>query len=374
VISRIVSLLGRTRHKDSPPSKPLIENLERRALMHAQATSIITDNRGEVQITFNAALDPSTVNSRSVFVFTPGADGVNGTADDVKVDGIVRLKTSNRRVWFRPRTAVPFTAGTTYMVKLNSTRMKGADGHRIDGEWNGAGVQTGDGTAGGDLIFISKRDKGAVPVARLSTVLGNIDVNLDTVNPPITYANFLHYANGGLWDYDVIHRSATSNGTPFVIQGGGFGVDITTNDLTKIPTVAPIKNEPKTSNTRGTIAMAKTSNPDSATSQWFFNESDNTFLDDPNNSGGFTVFGQVKNAGGLAVMDAIGGLPTKVLADAQHDPQGVTDKFPDNTSAFDETPVLNSNTTPSTLNPLSDLTLVRRIAILNKNVAFVPAT
>src|SRR5262249_54022919 len=159
---------------------------------------------------------------------------------------------------------------------------------------------------------------GTVPVARFSTAIGDIDVNLDTINTPQTYGNFLHYANGGLWDFTLFHRSLPG----FVVQGGGFNVDLNTDDIGLIPTLASPQNEFHTSNTRGTIAMAKVGgNPNSATDQWFFNLADNgggaPQLDTQN--GGFTVFGAVKNAGGLAVMDGLAALPTKNLAESAHD-------------------------------------------------------
>jgi peptidyl-prolyl cis-trans isomerase A (cyclophilin A)/peptidyl-prolyl cis-trans isomerase B (cyclophilin B) len=374
VISRIVSAFrsavsSKTSSKTSPKAshRRPVEPLESRTLFAiAAATSIITDNRGETQITFNAALDPTTVKSSTVQIHTAGADGAFGTADDVKIDGIVRLKTGNRRIWWRPRVPVPFAAGTTFSVKVSSKSVKSATGERIDGEFNGPGIQTGNGVAGGDLLLLSKRDKGTVPVARFSTVLGNIDVNLDTVNTPVTYANFLHYANGGLWDYTNFHRSESN----FVIQGGGFNASLTDNTatgLTEIPTAAAIVNEHHTPNTRGTIAMAKTLSPNSATDQWFFNESDtNTFLDDPsnpNNTGGFTVFGTIKNASGLAVMDQIAALTIKDMTTINNPDGNIA-------GAMNHTPVVNPSTTPATLAPLTDLAIVRRIAILNKVVAF----
>jgi len=135
-----------------------------------------------------------------------------------------------------------------------------------------------------------------------------------------------------------------------------------------------VHNEPGISNTRGTISMAKlgpaSNDPadieaakNSATDQWFFNEGDNSggpaALDTQN--GGFTVFGTIKNAGGLAVMDALVALTRKDLTSQ-------TDNGP--TAAMDEAPVLNAGATHDTLHPLTDLAIVRRIAILNKVVAF----
>jgi cyclophilin family peptidyl-prolyl cis-trans isomerase len=375
VISRIVSAFC---FKPKAASKPTFEQVEKRVLFAGpQVTSIKSDYRGEVQVTFNLPLDPATIKGNSVQVHTEGADHVWGTADDVKIDGIIRLKTGNRRVWFRPRVPVPFAAGTTYSFKISGKVAKGQNGERIDGEFNGAGITSGNGTAGGDLLLISKRAK-TDQVARFYTVLGDIDVDLFATQTPQTYANFRHYADNGLWDYTFFHRSAVnppppqSDGSPFVIQGGGFAVDLTSTDidsLTAIPTIASPQNEPGISNVRGTIAMAKlgpqSGHPDpanSATDQWFFNENDNSFLDSSN--GGFTVFGQVKNASGLAVMDAIGALQRANL-------QGGDTNDPNNVSlAMDEAPVLTPGVTHDTVNTLTDLTIVRRVALLNRVSAF----
>ena len=95
-MSRIASSTSR--------SGKFVEPLESRRLFAApQATSVFADNRGEVQVTFNQPLDPTTVNTRTVFVHLAGADDQFGTADDAKITGRVRLTTGNRRVWYRPQ-------------------------------------------------------------------------------------------------------------------------------------------------------------------------------------------------------------------------------------------------------------------------------
>ncbi len=149
---------------------------------------------------------------------------------------------------------------------------------------------------------------------RFETVLGDIDVQLFDTATPQTVANFLAYATGCDYNDTMFHRSATlQNGSPFVLQGGGFNYDgsgeTDPNNFRKITSRGDIPNEPGISNTRGTIAMAKLGgNPDSATSQFFFNLGDNAAgLDD--NNGGFTVFGQVLGDG-MDVVDAFAALPT----------------------------------------------------------------
>lgn len=139
----------------------------------------------------------------------------------------------------------------------------------------------------------------------MTTDFGDIRVDLFEDEAPVTVANFLNYLRSDRYEDSIIHRSVPG----FVIQGGGFRI-INTEDgerLTDIATDAAIQNEPGISNTRGTIAMAKIGgDPNSATSQWFFNIDDNTGLDTDN--GGFTVFGRVDDAS-LAILDQINGLP-----------------------------------------------------------------
>ncbi|MFK8012379.1 MAG: peptidylprolyl isomerase [Marinicellaceae bacterium] len=142
---------------------------------------------------------------------------------------------------------------------------------------------------------------------RIETNLGNIDVELNSEAAPNTVANFLTYMNRGDYDDSIIHRSANNSDTlaNFVIQGGGFHQR--EEELIPIPADDPIANEFSLLNQRGTIAMAKAGGfPDSATSQWFINTTDNPGLDDPLNSGGFTVFGEVVN--GMEIVDLIGSI------------------------------------------------------------------
>jgi cyclophilin family peptidyl-prolyl cis-trans isomerase len=140
---------------------------------------------------------------------------------------------------------------------------------------------------------------------------GRVLVELYDDAAPQTVANFLNYARTGRYDDTVVHRSVDLNtGEPFVIQGGGYH----SPDLNHIATDAPVVNEfrPDTVQ-RGTIAMAKLGGqPDSATSEWFFNLRDNKDILDAQ-SGGFTSFGQVI-ANGMTVVDAIAALPTLTQA------------------------------------------------------------
>ena len=127
-----------------------------------------------------------------------------------------------------------------------------------------------------------------------------------TRTTPVTAANFLRYTDENRYDGTFIHRSIPG----FVIQGGGFKL---TAGLPHIDTFAPIVNEFGTSNTRGTIAMAKVGgDPNSATSEWFVNLSNNNDPQNPdsldNQNGGFTVFGRVLGSG-MNLFDGIASLP-----------------------------------------------------------------
>lgn len=148
---------------------------------------------------------------------------------------------------------------------------------------------------------------GWATVARMQTVKGVIDVQLYDKAAPLTVANFLKYVKANAFNNSFFHRSVPG----FVIQGGGFTWN---NNIAPVTTYAPVKNEYSASrpNVRGTIAMAKLGgNPNSATSQWFFNLNNNggtppNGLDYQN--GGFTVFGKVLFSG-MGVADAIAALP-----------------------------------------------------------------
>ena len=138
----------------------------------------------------------------------------------------------------------------------------------------------------------------------LHTSLGVIGIELDRTRAPATTANFLQYARDGFYQDTLFHRVIPN----FMIQGGGLE-----KDLNQKPTRAPIPNEAENGlkNLRGTIAMARTSDPHSATAQFFINLKDNDFLDYRNSTSqgwGYCVFGRV--AAGMEVVEAIAKLPT----------------------------------------------------------------
>ncbi|MCW5589471.1 MAG: peptidyl-prolyl cis-trans isomerase [Legionellales bacterium] len=138
----------------------------------------------------------------------------------------------------------------------------------------------------------------------IKTTLGDIKIELDHENTPITVENFLNYVKQGFYEGTVFHRVINN----FMIQGGGL-----TDNLDRKETLDPIENEADKgkSNKRGTIAMARTNDPHSATSQFFINVKDNDFLDFKTKSPsgwGYCVFGEVVE--GMDVVDAIKSTPT----------------------------------------------------------------
>jgi peptidyl-prolyl cis-trans isomerase A (cyclophilin A) len=141
-------------------------------------------------------------------------------------------------------------------------------------------------------------------IVQFETVLGNFEVNLYDEATPQTVNNFLTYVNTEAYNNSFIHRSEPG----FVIQGGGF-VYSGAWPVETVPANPAVINEPVYSNIRGTISMAKLGGqPNSATSQWFFNLSDNSFLDYDSSNQGYSVFGEV-SAEGLVILDQIASLP-----------------------------------------------------------------
>jgi cyclophilin family peptidyl-prolyl cis-trans isomerase len=134
------------------------------------------------------------------------------------------------------------------------------------------------------------------------TNYGSFSVELDNEKAPITSKNFLDYVKSGFYNGTIFHR--VING--FMIQGGGFN-----EDMSQKETKAPIENESKNGlkNSAYSIAMARTSIPNSATSQFFINVADNTFLDYPGQDGvGYCVFGKITE--GTETIDKIKNVET----------------------------------------------------------------
>ena len=148
----------------------------------------------------------------------------------------------------------------------------------------------------------------------LHTNHGDITLELDFTNTPVTAKNFLTYAKNGFYDGTIFHRVINN----FMIQGGGFDAN-----MTQKKTEATIKNEAKSGgkNKKGTIAMARTSDPHSATAQFFINVADNDFLNftgENANGWGYCVFGTVTS--GMEVVEKIKNVTTANKAGHQNVP------------------------------------------------------
>jgi peptidyl-prolyl cis-trans isomerase A (cyclophilin A) len=148
----------------------------------------------------------------------------------------------------------------------------------------------------------------ANPVVVMTTSKGVIKIELDPAKAPLSVENFLKYVDAKFYDGTIFHRVIPN----FMIQGGGF-----TKDMEKKETREPIQNEAKNGlkNLRGTIAMARTSNPHSATAQFYINHVDNAALDQatqPPGAWGYAVFGKVIE--GMDVVDAIANVKTGFAA------------------------------------------------------------
>ena len=142
----------------------------------------------------------------------------------------------------------------------------------------------------------------ASPTVEMQTSLGTIVIELNSEKAPITVKNFLQYVNDGFYNGTIFHRTMQG----FMIQGGGF-----TKDMAEKPTAGEIKNEASNGlkNDRGSIAMARRQDPNSASSQFFINHVNNSSqLDYPLNNGGYAVFGKVTQ--GMDVVDKIAKVPT----------------------------------------------------------------
>ena len=154
------------------------------------------------------------------------------------------------------------------------------------------------------LAFGCRSEKGNFKgrtMVKLETTKGDIVIEVNETAAPVTAANFLQYVQDGFYDGTIFHRVIPN----FMIQGGGFTPDMKQKD-TRPPIVNEAKNGLK--NKRGTLAMARTNNPNSANAQFFINHVDNANLDYSARNPGYAVFGQVIE--GMDVVDAIANVKT----------------------------------------------------------------
>lgn len=149
------------------------------------------------------------------------------------------------------------------------------------------------------------------PQVIIRTSEGDITLRLFRNKAPLTVDNFLSYVDAGFYNGTIFHRVIPD----FMIQGGGF-----LPDMTEKPTNTPVVNESKNKlhNTRGTVAMARTSDPDSATAQFFINQRNNLQLDWTPGRDGYTVFGEVIL--GMNIVDFIATAPTANAGGMQNVP------------------------------------------------------
>ena len=161
---------------------------------------------------------------------------------------------------------------------------------------------------------VAEENRNELPQVIIETSEGAIEVTLRPDIAPETVDNFITYAKSGFYEGTLFHRVIPG----FMIQGGGFD-----ENLKQKQTRSPVPNEakPTAKNLRGTVAMARTSAPDSATSQFFINLTDNGFLDAGVRGPGYAVFGKV--TGGMGVVDAIASKETvrsRGMADVPSEP------------------------------------------------------
>jgi peptidyl-prolyl cis-trans isomerase B (cyclophilin B) len=165
------------------------------------------------------------------------------------------------------------------------------------------------------VYFLLNKEE-AMPKVKITTSYGEIVIELDKENAPITTENFLSYVESGFYNETIFHRVISG----FMIQGGGHLTDMTPKD----EKLDPIQNEANNGlkNNRGTIAMARTANPHSASSQFFINHADNAFLNFRTNQvdegWGYAVFGQVVE--GMEVVDKIAAVETTSMGPYQDVP------------------------------------------------------
>ncbi|NLX13722.1 MAG: peptidyl-prolyl cis-trans isomerase [Phycisphaerales bacterium] len=184
------------------------------------------------------------------------------------------------------------TVGTTQPA-CSSTECKRAPGHPT--------------TASAPATQPATRPADAKPRVELDTSMGRIVLELEPDKAPITVKNFLHYVEASFYDETIFHRVIST----FMIQGGGFNAARRDGQKT-VGLLEPIKNEANNGlkNLPGTIAMARTSAPHSATAQFFINVADNANLDYPSFDGwGYCVFGRVIE--GMDVVERIKNIETK---------------------------------------------------------------
>jgi cyclophilin family peptidyl-prolyl cis-trans isomerase len=263
------------RPTDDHSQSATLENLESRTLLAAapRVVDFSADNRGTAVITFDHRMDARSFHSNSVRIYTAGPDQKLGTGDDVVVK--TKMSLDSKAYVLTVNGRVPLDAG--YRVKLWGNKVKDASGAFLDGEFNGT-APSGNGTAGGDFDVRARRDTSEKPIAILTSKFGYVLIKLRGDLAPLTVKNFLSYANSAAYDNTVIHHNSKADvtapapPTEFLLEAGKYKKDGTT--ITK---KAAIPFEGKLGNAEDTVAMTRdtSTDPDSATSIFFFNMKDN---------------------------------------------------------------------------------------------------
>src|SRR5262249_37650044 len=162
-----------------------------RALLSSpKVASVVADNRGEVFVNLDSAVDPASVTKSSALLYTAGADGKLNTADDVRLRESVAWNSAANRIIMRAK----IKPGPGYRSRLIASRIKTTGNEILDGEFKGA-FPSGDGKAGGDFNVQAKNDKSATPTVRMSTSRGIVTIKLNSTAAPKTVNWFLGRAN-----------------------------------------------------------------------------------------------------------------------------------------------------------------------------------
>jgi peptidyl-prolyl cis-trans isomerase A (cyclophilin A) len=242
----------------------------------------------------------------SVPVARAGDDRDYGAGDPVELDGAASSGAELRYSWIQTDGDGVGLTGTDQAVATFTAPALGADNAYMFE----LTVTDAFGRVATDVVTVTVVER---PEVQIDTTLGSFTVRLEPGRAPKTVANFLQYVEDDFYPGTIFHRVISD----FVIQGGGFEPG-----LEQKVTRAPIELEADNglSNTRGTIAMARTSEPNSAAAQFYVNLVDNSAdLDPSDNSPGYTVFGEVIS--GLDVVDAIAAVDTETVDGFENVPE-----------------------------------------------------
>ena len=343
----------------------MIDQLESRRLFAAtllRVGAVTADNRGTVVVRFSEAAEG--VRGGAAQMYTSGTDGQLNTSDDVKVDARITYSTNKKELTIRGNLPV----NTVYRIKLDGkTRIRSAaTGALMDGEYTGS-LASGNGKAGGNFELSTTPDTSSTPTVVMRTTIGDVRLKMHGDVAPLTAANFLEYVNAARYDGTFISRRDA--GPSFVLQGGGLKVqgDATSaSDVVATPQFAAVVDESalpnRLSNVVGTISFAK-SGPNTATDQFFFNLADNSGLDSAARSdGGFTPFATI-DANGQEILAVIDAKPLANLNSQIGTQAGVVGQ------PVSSAPVNDATAATASLNPVRDLQLFTRAAVVMNLVA-----